>query len=219
LVARVEIEPDLQLTVTGMPLSTPLPDGSSINVGGDSTLVLAPGELLVTDIRVPGLPCPQPCGIDTTPGLIASVTSTGTLMFDSSPQLAVYRDRMLLIALCQGGALHYINGNWGVKDLDVYTFYAKHPTVKMHPRRHTVEDFGESEFGCRPADLEERKRRFVGWAVDLLVRSLPVEPDADPIAAVRHWLQTSKNKSPPLLKEAAVVGLYPERYRGQVIWR
>src|ERR1700747_3566763 len=68
------------MTVTGIPLSTPLPDGSSTNVGGDSALVLAPGELLATDMRVPGLPCPQPCGIDTTPGLIASVTLTGTLI-------------------------------------------------------------------------------------------------------------------------------------------
>ena len=31
------------------------------------------GEPLATDIRVLGLPCPQPCGNDTTPGLIASV--------------------------------------------------------------------------------------------------------------------------------------------------
>src|SRR6201993_3456006 len=68
------------MTVTGIPLRTPLPDGSSTNVGGESTLVLAPGALLATDMRVPGLPCPQPCGIDTTPGLIASVISTGTLI-------------------------------------------------------------------------------------------------------------------------------------------
>ena len=47
-------------------------------VGGDSALVLTPGEPLATDIRVPGLPWPHPCGIDTTPGLIASVTSTVT---------------------------------------------------------------------------------------------------------------------------------------------
>jgi hypothetical protein len=139
-------------------------------------------------------------------------------MFESSPHLVVYRDRVLLIALCQGGALHYINGKWGVKDLDVYTFYARHPAVKMHPLRHTVADFGESEFGYRPADLEERKRRFIGRAVDLLVRSLPVQPDADPIEAVRTWLDTSKNETPRLLREEAVVGLYPHQYRGRVIW-
>jgi len=58
-------------TVTGMPLRAPFPDGSSTNVGGDSALVLTPGEPLATDIRVPGLPCPQPGGNDTTRGLIA----------------------------------------------------------------------------------------------------------------------------------------------------
>lgn len=81
-------------------------------------------------------------------------------MFTSSPHLAVYRDRLLLIALCQGGALHYIDRTNGVKDLDVYSFYARHPTVRMHPLRHTVADFGKSEFGHRPADVVDRRRQF-----------------------------------------------------------
>ena len=55
----------------GNALSAPFPDGSSTNVDGDSALVLTPGEPLATDIRVPGLPCPQPGGNDTTRGLIA----------------------------------------------------------------------------------------------------------------------------------------------------
>lgn len=139
-------------------------------------------------------------------------------MFTRTPRLAVYRDRLLLIALCQGGALHYLDGSNGVKDLDVYSFYAQHPTVRMHPLRHTVADFGASEFGHRPADAEARGRKFVGRAVDLLVRSLPVEPDADPIMAVRGWLLASKNETPRLLKQKAVIGLYPNIYRGSVVW-
>src|SRR5258705_13900542 len=66
------------VTVTGMPFSAPLPDGSSMNVGGDRMLVFTPGESLAIAMRVPGLPWPQPCGIDTTPGMISPVTSTGT---------------------------------------------------------------------------------------------------------------------------------------------
>src|SRR5206468_2733322 len=73
-----------QLISTGMPLRAPLPDGSSRKVGGASTLVLVPGERLATDMRVPGLPCPHPWGIDTTPGLIASVISTGTRISPAS---------------------------------------------------------------------------------------------------------------------------------------
>jgi hypothetical protein len=49
-------------------------------------------------------------------------------------------------------------------------------------------------------------------------RALPVEPDANPIEAVRGWLVTSKNATPWHLRQKAVVGLYPVRYRGKVIW-
>ncbi|WP_185746638.1 hypothetical protein [Mycolicibacter terrae] len=139
-------------------------------------------------------------------------------MFARSPNLSVYRDRLLLIALCQGGALHYLDGKNGVKDIDVYSFYARHPAVRMHPFRHTEADFGPSEFGYRPADLEIRGKQFVGRAVDLLVGALPVGPDADPIEAVRDWLEWSKNETPQLLKKKAVVGLYPDRYRAKVVW-
>jgi len=44
------------VTVTGIPLSAPLPDGSSMNVGGDSTLVFTPGEPFAMAILVPSLP-------------------------------------------------------------------------------------------------------------------------------------------------------------------
>jgi hypothetical protein len=43
VVALIEIRVGLQLIVTGMRLRTPLPDGSSMKAGGESTLVLAPG--------------------------------------------------------------------------------------------------------------------------------------------------------------------------------
>ena len=72
--------------------------------------------------------------------------------------------------------------------------------------------------GHRPEDAEARGRHFVGRAVDLLVRALPVESDADPIAAVRDWLSTSKNETPRLLSKKAVIGIYPNNYRGAVVW-
>jgi hypothetical protein len=81
-------------------------------------------------------------------------------------------------------------------------------------RRHVVADFGESEFGYHP----DKRKHFVGRHVDLMGRALPVKPDANPVEAVRHWLATSKNKSPRRLREEAVVGIFPPRYRGKVIW-
>jgi hypothetical protein len=55
-------------TVTGMPFSAPLPDGSSMNVGGDRMLVFTPGESFATVMRLPGFPSPHPCGIATGTG-------------------------------------------------------------------------------------------------------------------------------------------------------
>ena len=48
--------------------------------------------------------------------------------FSSYPRWQrLYADRILCIALCQGAALHYIDEKNGVKDFDVWTFYAAHP--------------------------------------------------------------------------------------------
>lgn len=139
-------------------------------------------------------------------------------LLERKPHLKVYADRLLLIALCQGGALHYVTGKCGVKDLDVYLFYAAHRKVNWPYRRHGTADFGESEFGYRPKDKLYMGRRFVGRHVDIMGRSFPVSVDADPLATVRDWLEHSRNKTPRLLKEKAVVGLYPRKYRGKVMW-
>jgi len=44
---------------------------------GASTLLQAPARSRATESRAPGLSWPQPCGRDTTPGSISSLTSTG----------------------------------------------------------------------------------------------------------------------------------------------
>jgi hypothetical protein len=138
-------------------------------------------------------------------------------MFARIPYLAVYCERILLVALCQGAALHYVDGKNGVKDFDVYTFYSAVSGVLLHPRRNMPVDFGESEFGYCSKEKPIRGQRFVGRRVDLLQRSLKVPPDADPVKAVRDWLQCGKG-SPALLRKKAVVGIWPKRLLGKVIW-
>ena len=101
-----------------------------------------------------------------------------------------------------------------MKDLDVYSFYAEHPNVPWPYRRHGVADFGESEFGYHP----DKRKDFAGRHVDLMGRALPVEPDANAAEAVQDWLATSNNATPRLLRRKAIVGLYPARYRGKIIW-
>ena len=62
----------------------------------------------------------------------------------------------MLISPCQGGALHYLDCQQeakkknGVKDLDVYCFYAADRKVPWPYRRHGVADFGDSDFGYHP---------------------------------------------------------------------
>lgn len=44
------------------------------------------------------------------------------------PRWQIYAQRVLLTALCQGGAQHFVDGRTGVKDFDVWTFYAALPS-------------------------------------------------------------------------------------------
>jgi hypothetical protein len=96
----------------------------------------------------------------------------------------------------------------------VYVFYSEAPGVGWNNRRHVVADFGTSEFGYHP----DRKKGYVGRHVDLLSRALAVEPGTDPVVAVRDWLANSHNKTPTLLRQKGVIGVYPPRYRGRIIW-
>lgn len=152
--------------------------------------------------------------------LVTIARSDQKAFFQRNLHLDGYRHRLLMIALCQGGALHYVDCERGarkpngVKDLDVYSFYIADPEVPWPYRRHVAADFGVSEFGHHPG----KRPDFVGRHVDLLGRALAVDPGIDPVTAVRTWLATNKNDTPRHLREKAVVGLYPAKLRGRVVW-
>lgn len=134
-------------------------------------------------------------------------------LFSRNPHLVGYRDRILITALCQGAALHYVNGTNGVKDLDVYTFYAEDPAIGYPYRRRGVADFGDSEYGRHPND-----HQFVGRRVDLLGRTLKVAPSADPVSAVRSYLRAGGTSTARELAKKAVVVIDPGPRFGQVVW-
>ena len=58
-----------------------------------------------------------------------------------------YADRILGTALCQGAAWHYLRGDVGINDFDVYTFYAANPGCRWYAKRLASVDFGDSRFG------------------------------------------------------------------------
>jgi hypothetical protein len=81
-------------------------------------------------------------------------------MFRRTERWALYRGRVLCVALCQGATLHYIDRATGIKDFDVWTLFAAHPR-RPYPdpvlyRRNTSRDFGPSRFGRHPADDRRR---------------------------------------------------------------
>lgn len=122
-----------------------------------------------------------------------------------------YRGRQVLVVLAQGAARHYLDVQAGcgrtngVKDLDVWSFFAEVPGHRLISEvRHIHRDFGPSELGRQRYDMskarsaaerrrwEKWERTFQGRRVDMFVRSLPVALDAafgEVLAAARRWLE------------------------------
>ncbi|WP_328435374.1 hypothetical protein [Nocardia puris] len=133
-------------------------------------------------------------------------------LFRRKAHLRVLADRVLLVALCQGAALHWIDGRTGVKDLDVFTFYARHPD-QAYPRRRKMGDFGPSVLGRHPNDIG-----YAGRHVDFMGRDLDVPADADPVEAIRSYLRGRRTATARHLSQRAVVVVEPDYLLGQVIW-
>ena len=122
-----------------------------------------------------------------------------------------YKARIIGIALCQGSALHYVDGRNGVKDFDLWTFYDKNTAAPTFPvRRHGICDFGPSKF-----DRAE-EAGFTGRRVDLFGRS--IEKISDPVSSIQAYLQNARTMTAVKLSRKAVVLLYPAHLRGRVIW-
>jgi hypothetical protein len=125
-----------------------------------------------------------------------------------------YAGRLLCRALCQGAALHYLDGENGVKDLDVWSFYAARSDGPFPYRWRGIADYGPSRFGRYPGDPSA----LVGRRVDLFGRSLPAPPGADPAAVIRAYLSAARTKSAKALAAKAVILIAPERCVGEVLW-
>lgn len=122
-----------------------------------------------------------------------------------------YAGRLLGRALCQGAALHYVNG---VKDFDVWSFYAQYDDWPFPPRWRGTRDFGPSKFGRYSGDPPH----YSGSRVDLLGRSLPVPVGTDPADAVRRYLAARRTASAKALAAKAVILIVPENRAGEIVW-
>ena len=125
-----------------------------------------------------------------------------------------YAGRLLGRALCQGAALHYVNGRNGVKDFDVWSFYAQYDDWPFPARWRGTRDFGPSKFGRYLGDPPQ----YAGRRVDLLGRSLPAAPGADPALAIHNYLAARRTNSARALAAKAVVLIDPMGRVGEIVW-
>ena len=117
-------------------------------------------------------------------------------------------------ALCQGPALHYLEEKNGVKDFDVWSFYAKRNDGPFPYRWRGTADYGPSKFGRYPDDPPS----FTGRRVDLLGRSLDVPLDAEPATLLCDYFSAARIRSAKELAAKAVVLINPEQLAGEVVW-
>lgn len=126
---------------------------------------------------------------------------------------ALYSRRLLCVALCQGAALHFIDGTSGIKDFDVWSFFRECPDEPI-PRRPVVHrDFGHPRFGTSPCRSD-----FIGRKVDLLMKSVDGAGCSNPIAALHRYLSRPRTKTARCLAQKAVVVIEPREHLGTVAW-
>ncbi|HEY6314139.1 MAG TPA: hypothetical protein VIY52_25535 [Streptosporangiaceae bacterium] len=125
-----------------------------------------------------------------------------------------YAGGLLCRALCQGAALHFVDGKNGVKDFDVWSFYAGHDDGPFPARWRGTADLGPSKFGRYPDDPPS----CTGRRVDLLGRWLPAPVGASPAVVLREYLSAARTRSARALAAKAVVLIDPERRAGEIVW-
>ena len=135
-------------------------------------------------------------------------------LFSRRPETGqLYGGRLFAVALCQGAALHYLDGTNGVKDFDVWSFYKASPERPFPYRRRGESDFGIAKFG-KTSDYQH----FIGRRVDLIGRSLHVADENDPVGVLRKYLRDGKAESARQLAKKAVILLEPAHLFGTVVW-
>ncbi|PDT54684.1 hypothetical protein CO664_06110 [Sinorhizobium sp. NG07B] len=132
-------------------------------------------------------------------------------IFDRAAVAGLHRHRLILLALAQGSALHYLDGANGIKDFDVWAFFEAGPAKPFPHRKRWCSDLGPSRFGRHPADAGYSGRRL-----DLMGRSIEVASDETAEDAVRRWL-ASRARSAIALRCKPMFCLFPERSFGKRI--
>ena len=140
--------------------------------------------------------------------------------FEKYRRYKPYVERLIVIALCQGAAQHYVDGKTGVKDFDIWSFFAEIPGTVLPYRRHKQIDSTLMKFGVSEYDIW---KGYTSRHVDLFLRAVRsdiAKTNIDsPKDCINEYLKTVRNKSTKELASKAIVGLHPKQILGQVLHR
>ena len=127
--------------------------------------------------------------------------------FKRNPRLRkAYHSSLIGIALCQGAASHYLNSNVGIKDFDIWHFYVENRSINFPYRAHKSIENG---YKGKPIDFLKR-------AINRDLRNFySNEPDK----CIIEYLLQRNTKTKRFLLKKAVVGLFPDKIFGKVIWK
>lgn len=129
-------------------------------------------------------------------------------VYDTAPVAALYKDRLALMVLAQGGALHYLSRDNGLKDIDIWAFFISGPDKSFPWRARWTADIGITKFGRSPDD-----HAYIGRRIDIMGRSIEIIPEETVVDAVRRWLRGS-SASAQLLSTKPAYAIYPEELCG-----
>ncbi|MGP4671808.1 hypothetical protein ACSV5N_07570 [Agrobacterium salinitolerans] len=132
-------------------------------------------------------------------------------IYERAPVAGLYRERLLMLALAQGGALHFLDQKNGLKDIDIWAFYRGGLEKPFPFRTVWTKDFGQSKFGRNPHD-----GGFSGRRMDIIGRAVECRPEDDLITPTMRWLH-GHSRSAWALRQKAVVCIYPPSVRGRVL--
>jgi hypothetical protein len=135
-------------------------------------------------------------------------------LFRRRPYSHTYKSRLLLICLCQGAARHYVHGDRGVHDFDLWGFFEELPDHPFPYRRQGSHDFGQPKFGHNPEDGD----RYVGRQVGVFGRSIGKRRSETNIQAVQRWLRDAHTESSKLLAQQPAVVIWPRSELGRIVW-
>lgn len=114
-------------------------------------------------------------------------------------------DTPVLIALCQGAASHYVDKKTGVKDFDVWFFYAQ-------------EEYGKNDYDRGYSTVKlTGSQNFDGKEVQLFWRAHAAFNCGDAERGIHDYVEKGNTNSARELGKKAVVGLYPKEVFGEVL--